>query len=159
MTTETKGNKNTDYSRSAVSLLNPQEVEIGLIELHVLNNEVNKIQAEMDSLIPQELWDKKSEIEKKITEVTQVIKDRINSLGSYQNIDMGWYAVKQRKVSKSYNATAFESQYPQFAPAVIIKAVDTAKLNGLIKGGLLEELTLKSAGIINETESFAYIIK
>ena len=79
--------------------------------------------------------------------------------GSYQDLDKGWYAVKQRKVSKSYNAEAFEKTYPQFAPAVIIKTVDTTKLNGLIKGGLLAEDDLVDVHIIKESESFAYIIK
>ena len=71
----------------------------------------------------------------------------------------GWYALKQRKVSKSYKPEPFEKAYPQFAPAVIIKAIDTSKLTGLIKGGLVNEAQLEADGVLVCTESFAYIIR
>ena len=155
---ETK-KKPMDYTASAVALLNPNEVQEALCELNYLNKEVEKTQDIISALIPREFTETLTNLIKKREEVTQKIKDRVNTLGSYQNLDAGWYAVKQRKLSKSYDAAPFEQKYPQFAPAVIIKAVDTTKLNGLIKGGLLDEAQLEADGVLKISESFAYIIK
>ena len=163
--------KNTDYSASAVKMVNPPEIQSMLETYHLTANRVKELQTKIDALIPQNLKDElNAEVLMMGAEVDS-IKDVINQLGSYQDLDKGWYAVKQRKVSKSYNAEAFEKTYPQYAPAIIIKAVDTTKLNGLLKGGLITEQDLRKRmpafaedtvgndPIMHESESFAYIIK
>ena len=151
--------KNTDYSASAVNLINPPETHTLLKELKRLKFDLLVLNEQVDALIPEELRDRREICQKWISEKESDIKLACDMYGSYQDLDKGWYAVKQRKVSKSYNAEAFEKTYPQFAPAVIIKTVDTTKLNGLIKGGLLAEDDLVDFYIIKESEWFAYIIK
>lgn len=163
MVTETK--QNMDYSNSAVNLTNSTKLDIDLEVLDRYQKEKATIEESIQSLIPQDLKDTLLNTERCIDEITRIIKEGIESSGSYQNLEKGWYAVKQRKVSKSYDAFAFEERYPQFAPAIIIKAVDTAKLTGLIKGGLISEADLKKESpggfpaVITEKESFSYIIK
>jgi hypothetical protein len=151
--------KNTDYSASAVNLVNPIETKELLEELQKMKANQLILKEQVDKLIPQELKDRMEINLKWMVEQETRIRLSIDTFGSFQDLEDGWYAVKQRKVSKSYNAEAFEKIYPQYTPAIIIKAVDTTKLTGLIKGGLLDEAGLKNNGVIKESESFAYIIK
>ena len=151
--------KNTDYSASAVKMVNPPETHTLLGELKNLKADLLVLNEQVDALIPQELRDRIEICQKWIIEKEVDIRLAVDMFGSYQDLDKGWYAVKQRKVSKSYNAEKFEAIYPQYSPAVIIKAVDTTKLNGLIKGGLITNDELILHAITKETESFAYIIK
>ncbi|MFH0769431.1 MAG: hypothetical protein V1932_07725 [Chloroflexota bacterium] len=159
MTAETKTKRNTDYSASAINLVNPPEVKDCLIELDRLQRQLVSLCDERDALIPSHLREAIAFYQKGIAEQTEGIRGFIDTFGSYQDTVNGVYAVKQRKVSKSYSAEPFEKCYPQFAPAVIIKAVNEKTLIGLIKGGLLEEARLEADGILKCTESFAYIIK
>ena len=151
--------KNIDYSASAVKMVNPPETHTLLGELKNLKADILVLNEQVDALIPQELRDRIEICQKRIIEKEVDIRLAVDMFGSYQDLDKGWYAVKQRKISKSYNAEKFEAIYPQYSPAVIIKAVDTTKLNGLIKGGLITNDELILHAITKETESFAYIIK
>ena len=151
--------KNIDYSASAVKMVNPPETHTLLGELKNLKADLLVLNEQVDALIPQELRDRIEICQKWIIEKEVDIRLAVDMFGSYQDLDKGWYAIKQRKVSKSYNAEKFEAIYPQYSPAVIIKAVDTTKLNGLIKGGLITNDELILHAITKETESFAYIIK
>ena len=151
--------KNTDYSASAVKLCNPPEVEGLLLDLQNEQTSVEQLKNQANALIPDELKVKIGQAEFTVAKLSTEIRRVIDKEGSYQDIEVGWYALKQRKVSKSYKAEPFEKNYPQFAPAVIIKAIDTAKLTGLIKGGLINEGQLEADGVLVCTESFAYIIK
>ena len=158
--TETRATKkNPNYESSAVNLCNPPEVRNDLLTLVDMRNDLAVLQTERDNLIPQELKDRIEICQKYITEQDQVLRIAIDEFGSFQDVESGQYAVKQRKVSRSYKAEPFEKSYPQFAPAVIIKAVDTIKIHGLIKGGLLNEPDLERDGVLVCTESFSYIIK
>ena len=151
--------KNTDYSASAVKMVNSKVVADLMETLHVLRADYDEAIKTRNASIPVELQTKVIETEAAVNGMADTIKSAIEQYGSYQDLDKGWYAVKQRKVSKSYDAPNFKLAYPQYAPAVIIETVDTTKLNGLIKGGLLTEDYLKTLDIIKESESFAYIIK
>ena len=151
--------KNTDYSASAVKMVNPPEIKILLGELQKLKADMLILNEQVDALIPQELRDRIEICQKWIIEKELDIRLAVDMFGSYQDLEQGQYAIKQRKISKSYDAQKFEAIYPQYSPAVIIKAVDTTKLNGLIKGGLITNDELILHAITKETESFAYIIK
>jgi hypothetical protein len=148
--------KNTDYSASAVNLSNHANVKSQLdIYLKHLAD-VERLRIALEALPEYKALE---EAGKTLSSERKLVELSIEANGSYQDLANGHYAVKQRSASKSYNPEAFKKAYPQFAPAVIIEAVDTAKLTGLIKGGLLAEDALKIEGIIHESESFTYIIK
>jgi hypothetical protein len=157
MTTEKR--KNIDYSGSAVKLCNEPTMKDYLIELDRLQKQLTVLQEQADALVPEYLKSAITTTSKNIAEQTKGIRDSIDTFGSYQDLDNSWYAVKQLKRSKSYLAEPFEMKYPQYAPAVIVKTVDTAKLNGLIKGGLVNEAQLEADGVLKVSESYAYIIK
>ena len=150
-----------DYSKSAVNLTNHYSLLGMLRSLADSKTSLRAIEDKIEQLIPADLKALQEKYQDEIMQTTSDIQMTIEERGSYQDLEANLYAIKQRKVTKSYNAEAFEKCYPQYAPAVIIKAVDTTKLNGLIKGGLLTEDNLKNPdiGVITEKESFSYIIK
>ena len=160
MTTETR-RKNIDYSASAVNLTNSVQLLVDLRAMRGLTDQIAELQAKMDACIPQDLKDLMSSLQTQLNGCSQGVRTDIDTYGSYQDLDSGMYAVKQRKVSVSYDPARFKFLYPQYAPAIIVESVDTAKLKGLIKGGLLKEEDLKhpDVAIAKETESFAYIVK
>ena len=153
--------KNIDYTLSAVNLTNPLEVELDLRAIKGLTGQLAELQAKMEALIPEDMKDLMTSLQTQLNAATQGTKTDIDTYGSFQNLDEGLYAIKQRKVSVSYDAARFKFLYPQYAPAIIIESVDTAKLKGLIKGGLIKEEDLKhpDVAVAKETESFAYIVK
>lgn len=151
---------NIDYSKSAVNLNNPITIQPMLELLKGAQATLEERRAELKEK-NKELM---AEIERRETEISNLITEiklEIDRAGSYQDLTNGFYAVKQRKVSYSYDPSRFETKYPEFAPAVIQKAVNAVKLNGLIKGGLLkmEDLLHPDIQVAKESESFAYIIK
>ncbi len=151
--------KNIDYSVSAVNLTNPPEIKTRLSNYRDSIQAYEKLKIEAESHIPEYLRARIKNSEADLATEFKALRETIDLLGSYQDLEGGNYAVKQRKVSVSYDAGRFEYVYPQFAPAIIVKTVDTAKLKGLIKGGLITEDALAAGDISRTTESYAYIIK
>ena len=155
--------KSIDYSASAVKMCNPDEVKDELAYLHNLNKEIQEVEDEIKKSIPDQLQIKLDMLRHSADDITKVLRERIEIYGSYQDLEQGWYAIKQRVVSKSYNAGIFKEQFPKFAPVVIVEIVNEKALTGLIKGGLISEVELYGTTIIppviKESETFRFIIK
>ena len=149
---------NIDYSKSAVNLTNPDGVKTLLSDRSVMAEVMAGYQEQL-KVSNKELYAKMGELSERMINNEIAIKTAIDLFGSFQDVERGFYGVKQKKVSLSYDAAKFETNYPQFAPAVIIKAVDTVKLNGLVKGGLIDNVGLTITGIITEKPSYSYIIR
>ena len=150
---------NMDYSKSAVNLTNPVQLQVDLRALAGLTSQIQELQAKMDACIPQELITLMESLQTQRQGCETGLRSDIETYGSYQDITVGDYAVKQRKVSISYDPQVFRAQYPDYAPAVIKETIDSTKLNGLIKGGLLTPEDLEKKGVSSKSETFAYIIK
>lgn len=163
---------NPDYTASAVNLTNPTSVSSLLAKLRLSEEGLNttmEIVSRVLEIHAPHLADQRQEYEKAIAQTMLELRSTIEADGSYQDTEAGIYGLKQRKVSKEYHAEAFEARYPRYAGSVIIKAVDVPVLQALIKGGQLNEETLKREGpvgvdgygppVITEKESFAFIIK
>ncbi len=159
MTTEAKARKNPDYSASAVNLTNSVQVIIDLRALKGLQIQIAELQKKIDDCIPQELKDLMSSLQTQFSACAQGTKSDIDTYGSYQDIEAGMYAVKQRKLSISYDASSFESHYPELAPAVLVKSVNIKAIEGLLKGQLLDKARLEAEGVLKISEAFAYVIK
>ncbi len=160
--------KNTDYSASAVNLGQHAEVEMAYVSYKDTLADKQGIQNRIDALIEKLLGDNAEyneltrelgDIENRASQKYTELKNIIDSSGSWQDVENGYYAVKQRKESKSYLAEPFAKHFEKFAPMVIVPSVNTKALEGLIKGKLITEDELDNAGVIQRTESFAYIIK
>ena len=148
--------KNPDYSASAVNLCNPPELGQRLMAYRDCQAKVRILEANLEALPEfQEL----QACQKKIANINAEIRGMVDAQGSYQDIENGFYAVKQLKKTKLYSATNFESCFPEYATAVLTKSINVPVLEGLIKGNLLNEDGLRRAHIIEDKETFAYIVK
>ena len=148
--------KNPDFTASAVNLCNPPEIGKKLMELQDAQAKARTLDA---NLVAMPEYQELKAQEKLAADITAQIRGMVEAQGSYQDIDNGFYAVKQRRLTKQYNAELVESLYPEYAQAIIKKAVDTVKLNGLVKGGLVSEEALRRGLALTETETYAFIIK
>jgi hypothetical protein len=156
MSTETKSRKATDYSASAVNLVNPPEVLDAILRFRAMQTDIDNLDATLHAY-PE--YEQMIVMQQEMATLRKEAQELIEKYGSYQDLEKGWYGIKQRAVSKSYNAQAFKLTYPQFTPAVIIETVNEKALQGLIKGNLLTDTDLKTRGITQETESYRFIIK
>ncbi len=148
-----------DYLKSAVNLCNPKEVEVLLTKYTEVRKALDNLSEKAQAFIPKEIVDNISLANEELNKLNTEIRQAIDQFGSYQDLENEVYGVKQRKVSRAYDALVFDVAYPEYSKAVIIKAVDTTKLNGLIKGNLIKEDELREKGILKETEAYSYIIK
>jgi len=148
--------KNPDYSATAVNLTNPPEILEKLDRLKVLKHNV----ADMEkSLEENPVYINIKSSEKEIQNLTDQIKDMIDSQGSFQSIEKGLYAVKQMRTSESYDAEKFKINYPAYVPAVIVDSVNKDALTGLLKGNLIKHDKLLEQGVIIEKHTYAYKIE
>jgi len=154
--TQTRTKKPADYSNSAENLSNPPEIGEKLVELKELQFTASQIEAKLNENETYRLFKEYSD---RIADTIAQIKDMVDAQGSYQDIEHGMYAVKYRRVSKSYEAEPFMKFYPQYVPAVIVNAVNSDALGGLIKGGLITEDELRKNGVLKEDVKFAYHVK
>lgn len=155
----TKAKKNTDYSASAVNLCNPVVIQEAHEVLRGIQQKKLDLQDRINACIPNELKVELANLEKEELSHINELKWQIDQFGSYQDLMAGFYALKQRKVSLSYDPNVLRIKHPKEAELVITEVVDSKKLDGLVKAGLLDKGSLITEGITKETESYAYIIK
>lgn len=146
--------KKTDYTNSAVNLCNPPQLQSLLIDLALLRGAEAILQTELEKTpVFSSLKAKQGEI----TFLSTTIREAIDAHGSFQDLDTGTYALKQRKISITYIASKVREFLRTYADAVIEEVVSKSKLEGLRKGGLVSQADLDRCA--DTTESFAYIIK
>lgn len=153
---EQKQKRNPDYTSSAVNLCNPPEIERLLIDCHSTQTQIDDLDATL-KVYPE--YEQMVELQQKLAGHRKAIEQAIEEYGSYQEIELGWYGLKQKAVTIKYEVGDFENAYPEYARAVIIKAIDAKKLDGLIKGGLLFMENLEAIGVIKKSESYRFIIR
>lgn|GEM_PF-2367413 len=150
--------KNIDYSASAERLTNPESVRLLLLKRLGLIAKLAELQEELEVKNAGLM----TETEDLITELAineTEIRNTVLANGGYQDVEAGLYALRQRRVSYAFDPVAFRREYPKLAPAVIKEIVDTATLNGLIKGKVLNMAYLERDNVASPSETFAFIIK
>jgi len=147
---------NPYYTDSAVNLTNPEQIKESLKEYYRLNSVCQSLRQKITDSEDGKML---ANTEEDMSVINNKIRDLIDQHGSYQDQPNGVYALKQKRVSLSYDPQIFRVQFPTFAPAVIKEIIDTTKLNGLIKGNLITEEELVKKGVASKSESFAYIIR
>ncbi len=157
MSENKKAKANPDYSASAVNLTNDKRLEDLLDRLRIQEGELEESEAEVEALIPDPLKETLYLTKKQIKNLTDDIRQTIDEFGSYQNVDIGAYAVKQRKESITYLPEKVKTILPDFALIVIEESVNKKAFEGLVKGGLITEAEATQCGIV--AMSYAYIIK
>ena len=144
-----------DYSKTAENLCNPDEVKELLDRLH----EAQTTLAYHKDSIPTKIAKGIEKAEQDIADITAQVKDAVEVHGSFQDIGALTYAVKYRRMIKSYDPVAFRECYSQYAPAVIVESVNAKALEGLIKGNLLTYENLINHSVITETPQFAFFVR
>jgi hypothetical protein len=153
---EVKTKRNTDYSQSAINLCNPPEVRTLLDNYVALQSEIDNLDLTLRAM-PE--YEQLTERQQSLASARKEIEQTVEKYGSYQDVDAGRYGLKQRAVTIRYEVGDFENCYPEFVPAVLTKSINVEALKGLLKGGLLGEEGLRRIGVIQEKETFRFIIK
>ena len=147
--------QNPDYTNSAENLCNPTEVKAVMAEYQSKLNDLEAAKAK----IPEEIMNLCIEAEAEVQRVHNEVKKAIDQFGSFQDIEAGVYAVKYRRISKVYDVEPFKEHYPKFVPAVVVETINAKALEGVIKGGLIEEADLKMYKVITEDVGYAYFVR
>ena len=152
---ETKVKKNPDYSASAVNLTNPSEVALTLVHIKLLQAEIDNLDDVMKSYPEYEqMVDKQQELAKLRKEAEM----EIDTYGSYQDTEKGFYALKQRAVTVSYLADrVHEHLPPAMVAAVIVESVDKGTVEALVKAGRITPD--QQEAISQKIEVYKYIIR
>ncbi len=147
--------KNPDYSASAVMLTNSPCIKPSLDLYHKLLIE----RGEFEMLLEDAPYYKELQrVNKEIADCTASIKVLIDEQGSYQDVVLGEYAVKQRRESMTYQPGLVRQYLPvQYHPVLMVESVNAKALEGLLKGGLITPEQARQCGEVKE--AFAYIIK
>ena len=155
MATEVKAKAPQDYTNSAVKLCNPEQLRQLLTELHARQKDLEEANAH----IPEEIAVEIHRLGERISDLQKMIREAIDEHGSYQDMENGDYAVKYKRMSKVYHAEPFREHYPKFVPAVVVETINAKALEGMIKGGLIEEADLKMHKVITEDIGYAYYVR
>ena len=153
--TETKERKNPDYTTSAVNLKNASILREFLLNRQVLVETQKELQAKLEATEIYRLIKDSGDV---LADIDKSIKEAIEKEGSYQDVEAGMYAIKQRRESIIYKPELARQYLESKALSlVLVEAVDAKALDGLVKGGIVKPEMARQCGEIKET--FAFIIK
>lgn len=151
--------KNPDYTASAINLCNPNEVKLALIELYTAQANLVMLESKVRDLIPKELRDEVEAIRKDVTGLNQSVREAIEEHGSFQDVENGNYALQQLKKSSVYHVDPFKEHFSKHTGSVVEETINRKALEGLVKGGLIEQADLEGFKVVTYDETRAFIIK
>lgn len=144
----------TDYSNTAIALKNPPEV-LELLKQWAVYRKHHQDCERIESETPEA---KRSlEAAEEMLKALFKVKEAIDQQGSYQDVAFGLYALKQQRVSTSYDPELVRKHIPDFM-AIIEEHVANDKIKGLLKGKLITAEQLADCEVIT-TLSPAYIVE
>ena len=146
--------KPKDYTASAVNLVNPPEVAEVLEQRAKAVGMLNEAKQRLEQTIE---YQNVSLLANDIAEMSHQLQELVETYGSYQDMEQGLYAIKQAKISVSYDPMRVKANLPKFADAVIEETVNKKAIEGLIKGKLISPEQADACA--DKSESYAYIIK
>jgi hypothetical protein len=157
---ETKAKKNNDYADSAVNLTNNAIVK-DLLDKYLVTLEINLDLMEKVKLATPDLQLQIAANQSAAADFFKQVKEAVDGIGSYQDVEAGHYAVKMAVKHVVYDPEAFEKHFPGYASAVIdiTKSINKDSLKGLIKGEKIIEEALENAKIVTKSETYRYIIQ
>ena len=164
--------KAIDYSNSAVNLFEAQPVgedgnprilpgevvaqQVRLEQLAELNKRQEAAIAELDATPEAQAV---KDIQGAITQLKCNIAAGMSEFG-YQDLERGFYALYQKRVSDFYSPELVKSHLPKFATALIEEAVNVKALEGLVRGKLVTPEQAESCvDITKRKETLVPIIK
>ncbi len=132
---------------------NPKEVEQLLDNFHRLLADANDLRKQANELSGG-LIEQALDLDAAASAVKEEIRDAVKEHGNYKDLSTGWEARIEARVSISYDPERFIEVAPDYAQACIVQQVDTTKVKGLLKGGLVTDDQLETATIRKVTEAF-----
>ena len=151
--------RNPDYTASAINLCNPDEVRMALIDLHEAQQDLQERKALADALIPESIRNGIDEAARLVGDLTASLKDAIEKIGSYQDVEAGHYAIQQLKKSSVYHVAPFKEHFSKHVGSVVEETINKKALEGLVKGKLVEQGDLEMHKVVTYDETRAFIIK
>ena len=143
----------TDYSNTAIALKNPPEV-LELLKQWAVYRKHHYACVCIASETPEA---KRSlEAAEEMFKAFNKVKAAIDQQGSYQDVAFGLYALKQQRVTTSYDPELVRKHIPDFT-AIIEEHVASDKIKGLLRGKLITEEQLADCEVITPL-SPAYIV-
>ena len=146
--------KGTDFTKSAERLTNPAEVRNLLLEY---GEALALTEARETALKATEAYAVLNQAQEAASKAREAVREAVERCGSYQDVEAGHYAVKQRKFSVSYDPVKVREVIPQFAAGVIEESVPKNKILGLVRGGLITSEQEAKLAITTELQP-AFII-
>lgn len=147
-----KTKANPDYTNSAVNLSkdNPSQLE-RLTTLAALTRQLDAavmrlgetpealaLKAAQEALEATAENREAKEIQDAIAKLEVDISVAMEDFG-YQDVERGWYALYQRRVTDTYSPELVKANLPKQAPMLIEETVNKTALEGLIKGKLVTQ--------------------
>ena len=151
--------KNPDYSASAINLCNPDEVGKALRNLYIAQGLLEGLEDQALDLVPQGLKDDIELSRLEVTGLNQTLRESIEHFGSYQDVEFGHYALQQLKKSSVYHVEPFKEHFSKHVGSVVEETINKKALEGLVKGGLIEQGDLEMHKVVTYDETRAFIIK
>lgn len=150
--------RNPDYSASAVNLTNSSQVMDLLAKYHAEERVLSNLRQQAIDAVPKELQELIALHTRTQFDIDKVLRQSIDEHGSFQNVDAGQYAIRQRRESIIYKPELVRCYAPsKVASFVLIESVDKNAMDAMIKTGQITPEVAKQCGEVKE--SFAYIIK
>jgi len=140
--------KNPDYTASAVSITNPVEIEILLGQRKSAENQIAGFRKTLEE---DQIYQDIKRGELFIADIDKKLVALIDEKGGYQDTDAGLYALRQRRISLSYDPEELRHRIPKWADAVISEVVDPKQVSQLIKSKLITEADVEGAATRKET--------
>ena len=154
-----------DFTKSAEKLSNPEEVKTILDYLHQAEAQLKTMQDQLEEAnkeLVEAIRIKQNEVEALLVDLKgdakKGIVGAIEKYGSYQDTELQHYAVRYRRMIKSYHVEPFKKWYEKYCTAVVEEAINVKALEGLVKGKLIEQEELKKKGVIQEKPEYSYYV-
>lgn len=151
---ETKVKAHPDYTASAVSLTNTPQVKDLLDEWQAAKElAVEAVTAlnEVTEKLPERI--KAGEAQGVLTEARKNLEAAVISLGGYQDVEAGLYALQQVRKQIIYDPDKVKELIPVYADKILVQ-VDGNVLKGLIRGKLVTAEQAEQCQIVKETKLF-----
>lgn len=160
----TKTSTVKDFKESAENLTNPEQVRNLLENLHQAQAQLLTLKdtlEESNAELVGQIRVKQSEVDAILTYL-KGDKDTVGAIeeyGSYQDVETGDYAIRYRRMFKSYHVPPFKKWYEKYVSAIVEETINVKALEGLIKGKLLDEADLKHKKVITEEAQYAFYVR
>ena len=154
---QVKEKKNPDYTETAEKLCNPIQVKDLLDQLHLEEQTKTDLEKQLKEQCA-DIVDGIAKMSVVIADTQKQIKEAIEAHGSYQDTEVGVYAVKYRRTSITYDAEKFSEYFPKYVP-IVLSTINVDELEKLIKGGSITIEELHNCDVIKEDFKYAFYIR